>query len=173
MLTERAAEQVAKLLPEGAFVADIGCGQGPAMDWFKAHGFLTIGTSLSDEDIAVCRAKHLDVIKCDQMNLDPFASAIVDCVWARHVLEHSVCPLWSLTEFARVLRKQGILYVEVPMPRTSCKHETNPSHFSVMGEMMWASLIQRAGFDLIQAGPLNLTTPLGADQYYTFVARRV
>ena len=47
------------LLPQhhaNARILDIGCGQGPALDIFKAKGYkAAVGIALNDEDVRICR----------------------------------------------------------------------------------------------------------------------
>lgn len=173
-ITDRMATEVAKHLWPGAFVLDIGCGQGPALDWFSQHGFEIVGTSLCDADIEVCRQKGHDVFKSDlNFGLDEFPT-MFDLVWARHVLEHTVCPMWALAEFRRVLKPGGILYAEVPAPNTAARHDAdNPNHYSVMGDLMWGSLIVRSGFELLSSQDLSFTTPVGPDLYHSFIAKKL
>jgi 2-polyprenyl-3-methyl-5-hydroxy-6-metoxy-1,4-benzoquinol methylase len=142
LITARMAEQVAKHLAPGARVLDVGCGQGPALEWFNARGFEITGTTTNYQEAMELRQLGHYVIIEDMHHLTLGAEQ-ADCVWARHVLEHSPIPFFVLTEFARMLKPGGILYVEVPSPDTACRHETNANHFSVLGKMMWASLITR------------------------------
>ena len=171
-LTARMAERVAKLLPAGARVIDVGCGQGPALEWFKAHGFDALGISSNVKETAQLNARGFHVLLRDMHEIG-LPATCYDCVWARHVLEHSVIPFFVLHEFARALKPGGILYVEVPGPDTDSHHETNANHYSVMGDRMWASLIARAGFAIVDAQEIRLKTPLGRDVYFSFTARKL
>ncbi len=173
-LTAQMAPLVAAHLPAGASVLDVGCGQGPALDWFKEHGHYPIGITTNTADLRACEANGHEVYAEDMHKLpDSFERYPFDCIWARHVLEHSVIPFFVLHEFARVLKPRGILYVEVPGPGTSSRHEShNPNHYSVMGEDMWASLIQRAGFEILEVREINLTTAAGPDIYFSIIAKK-
>ena len=119
-------------LPPGSRVLDVGCGQGLALELFRAAGHKAIGITIGDEDLAACAAAGFEALDMDQSYLD-FADASFDLVWCRHALEHSVAPYFTLAGFHRVLTAGGILYVEVPAPDTACRHETNPNHYSVLG----------------------------------------
>lgn len=171
-LTARMAAMVAPHLSPGASILDVGAGQGPALEWFTANGFSPIGIALGAEDVAACIAAGF---RCEQMdqNALTFPDRAFDCVWARHVLEHSVIPLFTLTEFARVLQPLGILYVEVPAPDTACAHQTNANHYSVFPASCWRSLIERAGFEILEAREINLQTGAGPDQYLSFICRKL
>jgi SAM-dependent methyltransferase len=163
------------LLPKhhiNARILDIGCGQGPALEIFRAKGYLSaVGIALNDEDVRICRENGHDVRKMDQSFLE-FPDASFDFVWARHVIEHSVFPYFTLSEFARVMTPGGMLYLEVPAPETSCHHETNPNHYSVLGRGSWVSLLNRCGFNVNDDVNFGFTTPMGPDEYWGFICTK-
>ncbi|KAF0112789.1 MAG: type 11 methyltransferase [Rhodospirillaceae bacterium] len=146
---------------------DIGCGQGLALGLFRDAGHDVVGLTLG-ADAAVCRSKGLPVLETDFAFLD-FPNATFDLVWCRHALEHSAFPLFTLAEIHRVLRPQGLVYVEVPAPDTACHHERNPNHYSVLSKDMWLSLFGKAGFDVLAAFDVNLSVPAGPDVYFSFL----
>jgi hypothetical protein len=87
------------------------------------------------------------------------------------VLEHSIAPLFTLTEYRRLLKPAGVAYVEVPAPDTAAHHETNPNHYSVLPQSMWRQLFGRAGFAVEQAVAHGLVLPCGPDEYWGFLLR--
>ena len=160
------------LIDHGARILDIGCGQGPALNIFRDKGYRSVvGITLNDEDVRICRENGHDVRKMDQSFLE-FPDDSFDFVWARHVIEHSVFPYFTLTEFVRVLASGGMLYLEVPAPETSCHHETNPNHYSVLGRGAWISLLNRCGFIVRDDVRFGFTTPMGPDEYWGFICAR-
>lgn len=153
-------------------ILDIGCGQGPALDKLRDMGFTNLtGITLNDQDLQVCRDKGHNVFKMDQSFLD-FDDSSFDFVWARHVIEHSIFPTFTLTEFRRILVPRGLMYLETPAPDTSCHHETNPNHYSVLSHNAWLSLLQRGGFAVENEGHYRFPTPSGPDEYYGFICRK-
>lgn len=172
-VTYRMAENVAKLIPAGGKILDVGCGQGPALEWFTKNSFHILGVTTNPEDLGACRTAGYQTLPMDQNCLRGDWEAEFDLVWARHVLEHSIAPFWTLHEFNRVLKPGGVLYCEVPSPNTSSDHESNGNHYSVMGWKMWASLISRSGFEVIEAVQGPLVTQVGPDMYFSFTARRL
>ena len=159
-------------LPSNAEILDIGCGQGGALELFATLGCHAVGIGIGDQDLDACRAKNLEVFKIDQNELS-FPENYFDGVWARHVLEHSLAPLFTLTEIARVLRPRGRLYAEMPAPSTACHHESNHNHYSVFGSEAWAQLLFKAGFEDVQMVSIPLETGAGADEYYAFTATKL
>jgi ubiquinone/menaquinone biosynthesis C-methylase UbiE len=168
MLTRLTSRYV---LPPGTRVLDVGCGQGVALERFRELGWEATGITLNEEDVRVCRGKGYDVSAMDQSFLD-FRDASFDLLWCRHCLEHSVLPLFTLHEFHRVLSPGGVLYVEVPAPDTSCRHQSNPNHYSVLGLSMWSELLQRSGFRVEETLTVNFTTGAGPDTYWAFFQRK-
>jgi SAM-dependent methyltransferase len=154
-----------------AQVLDVGCGQGVALKHFVAKGLDAVGVTLNPTDADVCRRLGYRVLEMDQSFLD-FPDATFDLVWCRHCLEHSIFPFFTLTGFHRVLKPGGWLYVEVPAPDTSCGHQNNPNHYSVLGKSMLASLLTRAGFRIRDQADINFTVQTGPDTYWAFIQER-
>ncbi len=172
-ITREMWERVRGLVPLGAGsrVLDVGCGQGLALELFRAAGLSAVGITIGQDDLAACQARGFEVAEMDQSFLE-FETASFDLVWCRHALEHSVAPYFTLSEFHRVLAPGGVLYVEVPAPETACHHELNPNHYSVLGQSAWLSLMERAGFELLDGTRIDLQVPAGPDMYWGFVLRK-
>jgi 2-polyprenyl-3-methyl-5-hydroxy-6-metoxy-1,4-benzoquinol methylase len=155
----------------GLEILDVGCGQGVSLEIFVAEGMKVTGITLNQTDVEICQAKGFNVLLMDQSFLD-FPDQSFDMIWCRHCLEHSIFPFFTLSEFTRVLRPQGYLYVEVPAPNTSCHHENNPNHYSVLEKSMWQSLLLRSGFVIKNVYDINLSTMAGPDTYWAFTATK-
>ena len=153
-------------------VLDVGCGQSVALDLFRNEGFVPVGITLGEEDIEACRQKGFEVHQMDQSFLN-FNDAEFDFIWCRHCLEHSIFPYFTLSELYRVLKKGGYLYIEVPAPDTSCQHQTNKNHYSVLGKSMWAELIMRSGFNILNIMDINFSVMAGPDLYWGFIQQKV
>jgi glycosyltransferase involved in cell wall biosynthesis len=154
------------LSPDAA-ILDVGCGQGPALDTLRDMGYRATGITINDEDIRVCREKGHAVERMDQSFLE-FPEGTFDLVWARHAVEHSIMPYFTLSGFRRVLKPNGHLYIEVPAPGTSCRHEENLNHYSVLSRTSWRSLLRRSGFSIDSEERVSLQTAAGPDEYYIF-----
>jgi 2-polyprenyl-3-methyl-5-hydroxy-6-metoxy-1,4-benzoquinol methylase len=159
-------------LSPGAAVLDVGCGQGVALDRFCSLGFHVTGINLDLADIQICRDKGHQVLQMDQSFLE-FPDESFDLVWARHVIEHSIFPFFTLSGFSRVLKPGGMLYLEVPGGETTFRHELNPNHYSILSHTMWLSLMERVGLPAQDAQKYYLGSEHGPDEYWGFYGRKV
>ena len=158
-------------LAPGARVLDVGCGQGVALKHFAARGLEAVGITLNAVDVEESVKRGFKVVEMDQSFLD-FPDGHFDLVWCRHCLEHSVFPYFTLCGFFRVLKAGGWLYVEVPAPDTSCNHQRNPNHYSVLGRTMHAALMQRAGFKIVDFVDINFQLVMGPDTYWAYILQK-
>lgn len=155
---------------QNKYVLDVGCGQGLALEQFKALGAIAQGITFG-EDLLVCKRKGLDVEEMDMSFLE-FSEGAFDLIWARHVLEHSLFPFFTLDGFYRVLRPGGAIYVEVPAPDTSAHHETNKNHYSCLTRSTWLELFKRTGFQVVAAFDYKINVPCGPDIYWAFKLKK-
>ena len=133
------------------FILDIGCGPGVFLQEMKdLHYTHVAGITLSKEDHDICIKKGL-VAKMSSMSDIDLDDGVVDFIWCRHAIEHSPYPLFTLFEFNRLLKDGGKAYIEVPAPDNDRPHETNPNHFSILGNAMWNNLFIKAGFKIMFA----------------------
>lgn len=163
-------------LPTHCYILDIGCGGGLFMTLMKDAGYVNvIGITLSEQDAESAGMKGHTVIKTDMSDMS-IPDGMIDFVWCRHALEHSPYPLFTLYEFERVLKPDGKMYVEVPCPDQHRLQEANENHYSVLGNMMWVSLFEKAGFKVTQANTVTVDLFEGdkpfKESYYCFVVEK-
>lgn len=164
-------------LPVGSRILDLGCGPGYFLDEMKQRGYTNMqGVGLSNEDLDLCRQSGHNVIKSD-MNFLADRDESVDFLFCRHSLEHSPFPYITLLEYNRILKPNGKLYIELPMPDCDQLHEENKNHYSILGRSMWLSLLKRTGFDVEwyeYEFPVEFTDERGKvlERYYIFVCTR-
>ncbi len=161
-----------KVLSHGTKVLDVGCGQAVALKLFKELKCDAIGITLGQEDYNYC-IEHGYNAKIMDMSFLDFDDASFDFLWVRHALEHSIFPYYTLSEFERVLKPDGIIYIEVPAPDTDAKHQSNPNHYSVLTKSSWESLIARFGFEQLEFTKIPISMANDeTDEFYSFFYRK-
>ncbi len=110
MSDRRLMESIARLVPEGSRVLDLGCGDGAMLDYLQRERRCTgYGVELSDANVLACAKRGVDVI---QLNLDEglamFDDDSFDVVLQIDTLQHLRNTETMLVETARVGR-QGIV----------------------------------------------------------------
>ncbi len=110
MSDRRLMESIARLVPEGSRVLDLGCGDGALLDYLQRERRCTgYGVELSDANVLACTRRGVDVI---QLNLDEglamFDDDSFDVVLQIDTLQHLRNTETMLVETARVGR-QGIV----------------------------------------------------------------
>jgi SAM-dependent methyltransferase len=99
-------------VPPGNYL-DVGCGSGGALDGLAALGWRTFGTDISDAAVAETRRRGHRVWQGDLTELD-IPQESMDVMNLSHVLEHVPSPRRALAVAHGILRRGGLLIIEVP-----------------------------------------------------------
>ena len=130
---------------------DIGCGSGACLKTFMKG---SISFDISEGNIKMCKKKGLNVIQLDaNKERLPFGDENFDGVLCSHILEHVENPIRLLIEIKRVLSKDRIAIIGLPMENSWIRiflhedyysnHPGNIFLFSVKGDKV---LLNYAGF---------------------------
>ena len=150
-------------------VLDAGCGRGELLEVFREAGIPACGVDLSDESVALCRNKSLNVEKADLFRyLDTLPTSYLDGIVSCQVVEH--LPPERVPELIRLaaekLRKGGLLAIETPNPECLAIFATHfyldPTHQSPIPPALLAFYIEEAGFgriDIERLSPATETIP--------------
>ena len=119
VVPEQAIESFLELMPPDPRVLDAGSGSGRDSRAFNARGARVVGADVSEGLLDVARRDIPDVefVHGDFRAL-PFEDAVFDGVWSRASLVHleTVADVEkSLSEFHRVLKPEGVLYIYVKL----------------------------------------------------------
>lgn len=109
-LLRRDFELIARLIPEGARVLDLGCGGGELLSYVRdARGARIHGLELDLDDVAACVTADVPVVQADlDEGLRGFTDASFDVVVLSQTLQVVRKPALVLREMLRVGR-QGIV----------------------------------------------------------------
>src|SRR5256714_8860926 len=105
------ALEIARVIPEGSEVLDVGCGNG-----FIAHHLSAmLGTSVVGIDVGTATEAAIEYHRFDGVHF-PLADDSVDAVLLCYVLHHAQDVAAVLNDVRRVLRKGGraIIYEDIP-----------------------------------------------------------
>lgn len=139
-------QAVARILPAGVRVLDVGAGDAPFRELFAHADYVTNDWSGSPHELA----GTVDVIaSADAL---PLPDESFDVVLATQVFEHVVDLPGVLAESARVLRPGGALHATVPLLWEMHEMPHDYRRFTTAGLRL---LLEEAGFVDIQVWPRN------------------
>jgi SAM-dependent methyltransferase len=107
--------EVARLVPAGAALLDIGAGRGSFVEAAARRGFRAVALDLQPEAAGVWRQARLAGVVADG-GMAPFRAAEFDLVRMKEVIEHVAAPLALVREARRILKPGGIIFAHVPTP---------------------------------------------------------
>jgi SAM-dependent methyltransferase len=94
-------------------VLDIGASSGEFLQAAIELGCEATGVEPSAEGVRIAKSKGLNVVQSPAETL-PFPDETFDLVHSNHVFEHLADPQQAAKEAFRVLKKDGLFFVEVP-----------------------------------------------------------
>jgi SAM-dependent methyltransferase len=159
----------ALLAVDTPWVLDVGCSVGATLEAAVRRGWRAVGVDVSEKAIAVCRERGLHGVQIHGPEL-PFPDETFDVVTAWHVIEHVADVRESLTEWRRVLGRDGLLAIETPdasSPKVIARGANyrrfwTPAHRYTFSPDTLASFLREAGFELLRRpslGSLRSFTP--------------
>lgn len=128
-------------------ILDLGCGDGFGISVFKSHGFNNvIGIDIHPEKIKLAQKLGHNAFEGDIHEL-PFDDEEFDVVFTSHTLEHSYDIKKVIKEIKRVIRKNGCLFIIVPLE----KNIKNIAHMqSIVNQEILINIVNEYQFDIIQ-----------------------
>ncbi len=163
------ALEIARVIPYGSEVLDVGCGNG-----FIAHHLSAmLATSVIGIDLGNSADAPIDYRRYDGVQF-PLTDGSFDAVLFCYVLHHARDVRVVLNEMRRVLRDDGVAVIYEDIPRTwwdrgvcwfhnqQWRGRTGPCNFRRESE--WRSLFKCFGFEIVSERSLsrwrNLTHPV-------------
>jgi len=101
---------IADLVPQGARVLDIGCGDGELLEWLKTHKAVDgRGIEINQSLVAQAIARGISVVQGDvETDLDDYQEAAYDYVILSQTLQTMRDPKRTLEQLARIGKKMVI-----------------------------------------------------------------
>lgn len=145
---------------------DVGCGIGYFLEVAKERGWEVYGTEFTDKAIEICESKGITMHK-GVLNPENYAPGDFDVVTSFEVIEHINTPNQEISNFNKLLRKGGILYITTPnfnsLLRYYLKGKYNvigwPEHLSYYTPSTLERLMEKHDFtkDYIKTTGISLT----------------
>jgi O-antigen chain-terminating methyltransferase len=143
-------------------VLDVGCGRGEFLELMREAGVAARGVDLSEESVALCRAKGLEAEVADLFeHLARMPDGSLDGLYCGQVVEH--LPPERLPEFIRLaaaaLDRGGAIAIETPNPECLAIFATHfyldPTHTRPVPHPLLAFYLEEHGFGLIETHRLS------------------
>jgi len=97
------------------FIADVGCAKGGFLAFLKDNGLTRLsGIEVDPKCVEYARNNFGLNVENGSLHSLPFDNGKLDLLIYNHVLEHLYDPLEAIKEAKRVLKDDGIIFIEVP-----------------------------------------------------------
>ncbi|HKO35276.1 MAG TPA: class I SAM-dependent methyltransferase [Pyrinomonadaceae bacterium] len=168
------ALEIARVVPRGSEVLDVGCGNG----YIAHHLSAMLGTTVTGIDVADSTEAPIDYRQYDGREF-PAPDSSFDAVALAYVLHHAQDVHSMLEEMKRVLRPGGIVIIYEDIPATAwdrficwthdLKWRKRTGACTFRHEAEWQELFARIGLEVIKQRRLsrarNLTHPVARQIY--------
>lgn len=148
------ALEIARVVPRGSEVLDVGCGNG----YIAHHLSAMLGTSVTGIDVADSTDAPIEYRQYDGREF-PAAKASVDAILCAYVLHHAQDIHSMLEEMKRVLRPGGVAIIYEDIPATAWDHFICWTHdlkwrkrtgaCTFRNESEWRELFDESGFEVL------------------------
>ena len=112
---KRYIEEELFLLERDLKIADIACGDGVGLECFRNLAFKNIeGFELCEEKAKRAEKWGYPVFQMDIHDLSRINNNRYDVIYSSHTLEHLLDPVSVLSQFKRILKDDGVIYIVLP-----------------------------------------------------------
>lgn len=136
-------------------ILDVGCGWGNFLEVLKKQGINYKGIDSSNEAIAICRSKGLNIEKILLQDLSSKEKNKYSAITFFQVMEHVTNPLPILEAAKKLLKKNGIILITTPNNDSPLRKffgkkwsvYQEPSHFVFYDKKNLSQTLKLTGFD--------------------------
>lgn len=154
------ALEIARVVPRGSEVLDVGCGNG----YIAHHLSAMLGTTVTGIDVADSTDAPINYRKYDGREF-PAPDSSFDAVVLAYVLHHAQDVDLMLEEMKRVLRPGGVAIIYEDIPATAwdrficwthdLKWRKRTGACTFRSELDWLNVFETAGFQIIRERQLS------------------
>lgn len=167
------ARLIGRHSPSGSRICDVGCERGELLNALKTLGHRVTGTQLSRSAVEFAARRFGIDVFLGELHDARFEPASFDAVLMMNVLEHLEQPASYLAEVNRILRPDGLLWLELPntasFTATACGkrwlHHDPDHHRWAFSITNLSTMLENHGFHVERVYHLNLEHgPIGCLQ---------
>lgn len=151
-------EYLFERLKKSASVLDAGCGTGGTIKALNKAGYLNV-TGIDNNKLAIkyCKKNKISKVSFANINRLPFKDKSFDAVVCLDVLYHKgVSMKLALSEFHRVLKPLGILYIQEPAYNwLASKHDVAIQTKRRFTKKQLVDFLRSAGFKTVKSSYFN------------------
>jgi 2-polyprenyl-3-methyl-5-hydroxy-6-metoxy-1,4-benzoquinol methylase len=164
-------------------IIDVGCGVGYFLEEAKKRGWDVYGTEYTDQAIEICMKKGISMQK-GIFSSNNYEKNSFDIITSFEVIEHINNPIEEISNFNKILRQGGLLYLTTPnfnsIERFILKDRYNvicyPEHLSYYTKSTLGKLMKSQGFEKkeLQSTGISITrikTSLSENDNHVYVEK--
>jgi SAM-dependent methyltransferase len=122
-------ERFPRFQPRGRAL-EIGGGSGTFLSYLKCHGWQVAGVELSQAAATVAKQAYDIDVFVGPLESAPFEDEMFDYIHMSHVIEHLPDPARTLQTVRRLLKRNGMLYIETPNVESYGRKKSGPHWFA-------------------------------------------
>ena len=136
-------------------ILDVGCGIGYFLEIASKRGWEVYGTEYTKDAINICKSKGINIQE-GKLNPQNYLVEEFDVITSFEVLEHINNPIEEISNFYKILRKGGLVYLTTPnfnsVSRFYLKSDYNiityPEHLSYYTTRTLKKLFRKINFKI-------------------------
>lgn len=172
---KRYADTAARLAPvlpgKDAAIVDVGCAKGGFLAFLRDQGYTNLaGIDLNRDCVAYVQDTWGIPARVGTVHHLPHADGTAACLVYSHIFEHLDQPVAALQEARRVLRDDGLLFLEVPdatryagYPVFDFYWLSQKEHINHFDAVHLSRLAEAAGFHPLEVGPMIMEMAPGVE----------
>lgn len=166
---ERALKILQDLLPKHAKILDAACAFGDLLSLLDQDNFKTYGIDISAYALKQARKNTNALLKLGDLNKKlPYTSNFFDAVFALDIIEHVESPHQFLLELHRIMKKDGIIFVQTPNINSIFEKYykdawfgySDDTHLHLFNRKSLKFLLEKSGFSVLYNQTISAPFPL-------------